>query len=54
MSFIVCLLVAISRFVIAEQSDEPILNFFAALDCFAKLVIGPAISGRTRWLAMTR
>ena len=25
----------------------------AALDCFAELVIGPATSGRTRWLAMT-
>jgi hypothetical protein len=24
-----------------------------ALDCFAELVIGPATSGRTRWLAMT-
>jgi hypothetical protein len=23
------------------------------LDCFAELVIGPATSGRTRWLAMT-
>src|SRR5262245_48145357 len=25
----------------------------AALDCFAEPVIGPATSGRTRWLAMT-
>src|SRR5579859_3017886 len=25
-----------------------------ALDCFAELVIGPATSGRTRWLAMTK
>jgi hypothetical protein len=24
------------------------------LDCFAALVVGPATSGRTRWLAMTR
>jgi hypothetical protein len=24
-----------------------------ALDCFAEPVIGPATSGRTRWLAMT-
>src|SRR5262249_51363699 len=24
------------------------------LDCFAEPVIGPATSGRTRWLAMTR
>jgi hypothetical protein len=23
-------------------------------DCFAELVIGPATSGRTRWLAMTK
>jgi len=23
------------------------------LDCFAELVIGPATSGRIRWLAMT-
>jgi len=28
-------------------------NGAAALDCFAELVIGPATSGRTRWLAMT-
>jgi hypothetical protein len=24
-----------------------------SLDCFAELAIGPATSGRTRWLAMT-
>jgi hypothetical protein len=29
-------------------------NETAALDCFAELVIGPATSGRTRWLAMTK
>jgi hypothetical protein len=36
-----------------EQSDEAIQNGVAALDCFAELVIGPATSGRARWLAMT-
>jgi len=36
-----------------ERSDEAIQNGTAALDCFAELVIGPATSGRTRWLAMT-
>ena len=36
-----------------ERSDEAIQRFAAALDCFAELVIGPATSGRTRWLAMT-
>src|SRR5438132_11963957 len=25
-----------------------------ALDCFAEFIIGPATSGRTRWLAMTK
>jgi hypothetical protein len=34
-----------------ERSDEAIQCFL--LDCFAELVIGPATSGRTRWLAMT-
>jgi hypothetical protein len=24
------------------------------LDCFAEFIIGPATSGRTRWLAMTK
>jgi hypothetical protein len=28
--------------------------FIAGLDCFAEPVIGPATSGRTRWLAITR
>ena len=37
-----------------SNSDEAIqLPFFSHLDCIAELVIGPAISGRTRWLAMT-
>ena len=37
-----------------ERSDEAIQTFeHRPLDCFAKLVIGPATSGRTRWLAMT-
>jgi len=36
-----------------ERSDEAIQNGAAALDCFAEPVIGPATSGRTRWLAMT-
>jgi hypothetical protein len=36
-----------------QRSDEAIQNGGAALDCFAELVIGPATSGRTRWLAMT-
>jgi hypothetical protein len=26
---------------------------YAVVDCFAEPVIGPATSGRTRWLAMT-
>ena len=29
------------------------LIFATEMDCFAALVIGPATSGRTRWLAMT-
>ncbi len=37
-----------------SDSDEAIqLLMQAALDCFAEPVIGPATSGRTRWLAMT-
>ena len=36
-------------------SDEAIqILAHAALDCFAEFIIGPATSGRTRWLAMTR
>jgi hypothetical protein len=37
-----------------ERSDEAIQLPGTELDCFAELVIGPATSGRTRWLAMTR
>src|ERR1700733_5750493 len=37
-----------------KRSDEAIQDLAAALDCFAELVIGPATSGRTRWLATTR
>ena len=33
--------------------DEAIQLGAAELDCFAEPVIGPATSGRTRWLAMT-
>jgi hypothetical protein len=33
----------------ATDDSEPI---FKKLDCFAAPVIGPAISGRTAWLAM--
>jgi hypothetical protein len=36
-----------------ERSDEAIQNLHRRLDCFAEPVIGPATSGRTRWLAMT-
>ena len=36
-----------------ERSDEAIQNLCRPLDCFVELVIGPATSGRTRWLAMT-
>jgi hypothetical protein len=36
-----------------ERSDEAIQHGAATLDCFAELVIGPATSGRTRWLTMT-
>src|SRR5665213_1415869 len=36
-----------------ERSDEAIHNGTATLDCFAEPAIGPATSGRTRWLAMT-
>jgi hypothetical protein len=39
--------------VIEERSDEAIQRCGAVLDCFAEPVIGPATSGRTRWLAMT-
>jgi hypothetical protein len=42
-------------FVIARSdSDEAIQSHISDLNCFAELVIGPATSGRTRWLAMTR
>jgi hypothetical protein len=38
-----------------ERSDEAIQTLqFKRLDCFAEPVIGPATSGRTRWLAMTK
>jgi hypothetical protein len=33
-----------------ERSDDTIQ---IVLDCFAEPVIGPATSGRARWLAMT-
>ena len=36
-----------------SRGDEAIQFPHAELDCFAELVIGPATSGRTRWLAMT-
>jgi hypothetical protein len=42
------------KLVIARSvSDEAIQCDSEGLDCFAELVIGPATSGRTRWLAMT-
>jgi hypothetical protein len=34
-----------------QRRSNPERRF--SLDCFAELVIGPATSGRTRWLAMT-
>src|SRR5215813_231190 len=38
-----------------ERSDEAIhVSACGAMDCFAEPVIGPALEGRTRWLAMTR
>jgi len=41
-----------------ERSDEAIqvspTRLRLTLDCFAEPVIGPATSGRTRWLAMTQ
>jgi len=37
-----------------EQRDEAIQSRIAALNCFAELVIGPATSGRTCWLATTK
>jgi hypothetical protein len=36
----------------AKRRSNP--DFAAGLDCFAEPVIGPATSGRTRWLAMTK
>jgi hypothetical protein len=36
-----------------ERRDEAIQPWRANLDCFAEFTIGPATSGRTRWLAMT-
>jgi hypothetical protein len=43
------------RIVIARslKGDEAIHDFATDMDCFAEPVIGPATSGRTRWLAMT-
>jgi hypothetical protein len=42
------------KIVIARSdSDEAILPC-ELLDCFAEFIIGPATSGRTRWLAMTK
>src|SRR5208282_1680188 len=40
----------IARSVATKQSRTSV----AGLDCFAEPVIGPATSGRTRWLAMTK
>src|SRR5690348_3684052 len=37
----------------AKQRSNPGVGCTPLLDCFAELVIGPATSGRTRWLAMT-
>src|SRR5690348_14879118 len=37
----------------AKQRSNPGVGCTPPLDCFAELVIGPATSGRTRWLAMT-
>jgi hypothetical protein len=37
----------------SPKGDEAIHNFAPDMDCFAEPVIGPATSGRTRWLAMT-
>jgi hypothetical protein len=36
----------------AKRRSNP--DFAVGLDCFVELVIGPATSGRTRWLAMTK
>jgi hypothetical protein len=36
-----------------ERSDEAIQGVVTGLDCFVEPVIGPATSGRARWLAMT-
>jgi hypothetical protein len=36
-----------------SESDEAILFDNTRLDWFAEFNIGPATSGRTRWLAMT-
>jgi hypothetical protein len=36
----------------AKRRSNPVLADLP--DCFAELVIGPATSGRTRWLAMTK
>ena len=42
--------------VIARSGSDEAIQILAraALDCFAEFIIGPATSGRTRWLAMTR
>jgi hypothetical protein len=42
--------------VIARSGSDETIQILAraALDCFAEFIIGPATSGRTRWLAMTR
>ena len=46
----------ISVIVRSEATSNPggLTASASHLDCFAELVIGPATSGRTRWLAMTR
>ena len=38
---------------VIARSEATKQSMDLALDCFAELVIGPATSGRTRWLAMT-
>jgi hypothetical protein len=43
----------VSTVIARSESDEAIQSGTSRLDCFAELVIGPATSGRTRWLAMT-
>jgi hypothetical protein len=43
--------------VIARSDSDEAIQFSTRatelLDCFVEFIIGPATSGRTRWLAMT-